>query len=231
MIYNKIKILFLFIQSINSYGIINSIKIIFFEIIGLIILRDLKSLSYSEANSSSYSDSKKLKEYNVPYIPTPYYFLYLIKNFLLTLNSDKINLIDIGCGYCRPAKYLSKKFKITFTGVELDTNISNEIIREKNKNFKIYNFDLRNLRKTSFFFNKSIKSNTNNLLLLSDTVEINLINKILNTINNKAKITLVLVNTKYKKLNTKNFKITKIILFKNHLKNIVFLDNKIKKKN
>ena len=228
MINNKIKILLLFIKTITSYGIINSIKIIFFEILGLIILRDIKSLSYSDKNSSSYLDSKKLKKYNVPYIPTPYYFLYLIKNFLITLNLNKINLIDIGCGYCRPAKYLSTKFNITFAGVELDTNISNEIIKEKNKNFKIYNFDLRNIKKTSLFFNKNIKANTNNLLLLSDTVEIDLINKILNKIENKAKITLVLINTKYKKLNIKNFKIKKKILFKHPLKNIILLDNNIK---
>ena len=228
MINNKIKILFLFIKTITSYGIINSIKIIFFEIFGLIILRDVKSLSYNDENSSSYLDSKKLKKYNVPYIPTPYYFLYLIKNFLKTFNSNKINLIDIGCGYCRPAKYLSTKFNITFAGVELDTNISNEITKEKNKNFKIYNFDLRNVKKTSSFFNKNIKINANNLLLLSDTVEIDLINKILNKIKNKAKIKLVLINTKYKKLNIKNFKITKKIFFKHHLKNIIFLDNNIK---
>jgi hypothetical protein len=112
--------------------------------------------------------------------------------------------------------------------VELDTNISNEIIKEKNKNFKIYNFDLRNIKKTSLFFNKNIKANTNNLLLLSDTVEIDLINKILNKIENKAKITLVLINTKYKKLNIKNFKIKKKILFKHPLKNIILLDNNIK---
>tara|TARA_B110000003_G_C16574450_1_gene505613 strand:+ start:593 stop:1279 length:687 start_codon:yes stop_codon:yes gene_type:complete len=228
MINNKIKILFLFIKTISSYGIINSIKIIFFEILGLIILRDIKSLSYNDESSSSYLDSKKLKRYNVPYIPTPYYFLYLIKNFLLTLNSNKINLIDIGCGYCRPAKYLSKKFYITFVGVELDRNISNEITKEKNKNFKIYNFNLRNIKKTSLFLKKNIKTNTNNLLLLSDTVEIDLINKILNMINNKANITLVLINTKYKKLKIKNFKIIKKILFKHHLKNIIFLDNNIK---
>ena len=225
MIRQKIKIIFLFLKSINSYGIITSTKIIYFEIVSLILLKDIKSLSFNDDKTSSYLASKKSSKYNVPYIPTPYYFLYLIKEYLFSLNINKINLIDIGCGYCRPAKYLSKKIFVRFSGMEINKDIADEIIKEKNKRFKIYNFNLRNAKKTKNFFKNSFVNNLNNVLLISDTVEINLINNVLNKINYETKVTLVLINIKYRALRIKKFKIKKKILFKNKSRNIIFLDN------
>ena len=69
MIIRKIKIFLLFLKTVNSYGIINSTKIFFFELIGLIYLRDLQSLNYDDDDTSSYIDTKQTKKYNVPYIP------------------------------------------------------------------------------------------------------------------------------------------------------------------
>jgi hypothetical protein len=224
MITSKIKIFLLFLKTINSYGIVNSGKIFFFELIGLIFLRDLESLSYDDDETSSYLETKKTGEYNVPYIPTPYYFLYLIKKNLLASNIKKINLIDIGCGYCRPAKYFNTIFKLNFTGIELNKKISNKITKQKIKNFKIYNFNLRNKKKTDLFFKKNLKDFENNIILISDTVEINLINKVLNKLK-KKKIKLVLINIKFSSLKLKKFKITKKIVFKKRSRNIIFLDN------
>ena len=99
MIRRKIKIFLIFLKSINSCAISTSAQIIFFEVVALIFLKDIKSLSFNDDKTSSYSASKKSSKYNVPYIPTPYYFLYLIKKYLFSLNINKINLIDIGCGY------------------------------------------------------------------------------------------------------------------------------------
>ena len=135
MIISKLKIFLLFLKTISSYGIVNSGKIFFFELTGLIFLRDLKSLSYDDDETSSYLETKKTDEYNVPYIPTPYYFLYLIKKMLFQLEIKKIRLIDIGCGYCRPAKYLAKKFELSFAGIELSQDIAKKVIDE-NKHLK-----------------------------------------------------------------------------------------------
>ena len=224
MITSKIKIFLLFLKTINCYGIVNSGKIFFFELIGLIFLRDLESLSYDDDETSSYLETKKTGEYNVPYIPTPYYFLYLIKKNLLESNIKKINLIDIGCGYCRPAKYFNTIFKLNFTGIELNKKISNKITKQKIKNFKIYNFNLRNKKKTDLFFKKNLNDYENNIILISDTVEINLINKVINKLK-KKKIKLVLINIKFSSLKLKKFKITKKIVFKKRSRNIIFLDN------
>ena len=224
MITSKIKIFLLFLKTINSYGIVNSGKIFFFELIGLIFLRDLESLSYDDDETSSYLETKKTGEYNVPYIPTPYYFLYLIKKNLLASNIKKINLIDIGCGYCRPAKYFNTIFKLNFTGIELNKKISNKITKQKIKNFKIYNFNLRNKKKTDIFFKKNLKDCENNIIFISDTVEIDLINMVLNKLK-KKKIRLVLINIKFSALRLKKFKITKKIVFKKQSRNIIFLNN------
>ena len=224
MIIRKIKIFLLFLKTINSYGVINSINIFFFELIGLIYLKDFQSLSYDDDSTSSYLDTKKTKKYNVPYIPTPYYFLYLIKNNLLKLSIKKINLIDIGCGYCRPAKYFDKKFKIKFAGIELSKIITKKVREKKIKNFKIYNFNLRNIKKTNLFFKKNLKSNINNIILISDTVEIDLINKIINKLK-KKRIILILINIKFSSLKLTKFRITKKIIFKKQSRNIIFLNN------
>mgnify|MGYP005990687223 CR=1 FL=1 len=225
MITSKIKIFLLFLKTINCYGIVNSGKIFFFELIGLIFLRDLESLSYDDDETSSYLETKKTGEYNVPYIPTPYYFLYLIKKNLLASNIKKINFIDIGCGYCRPAKYLSKKFDLNFSGIELSKDITKKVMDEKNINFKIYNFNLRDKKKTKSFFKNNLKKNINNVIIISDTVEINQINKIFKSLDNHTKIILIFINVKYKKFKNKKFKIKKKILFKQNSRNIIFLDN------
>ena len=224
MIIRKIKIFILFLKTINSYGIMNSIKIFIFELIGLIYLRDLQSLSYNDDSTSSYLDTKQTKKYDVPYIPTPYYFLYLIKKNLLKLSIKKINFIDIGCGYCRPAKYFDRIFNIKFAGIELSKIIAKNVNNEKIKNFKIYNFNLRDIKKTNLFFKKNLKTNIDNIILISDTVEIDLINKVINKLK-KKRIILILVNIKFSALKLTKFRITKKIIFKKQSRNIIFLNN------
>tara|TARA_B110000008_G_scaffold277827_1_gene320082 strand:+ start:484 stop:1164 length:681 start_codon:yes stop_codon:yes gene_type:complete len=224
MIIRKIKIFLLFLKTVNSYGIINSTKIFFFELIGLIYLRDLQSLNYDDDDTSSYIDTKQTKKYNVPYIPTPYYFLYLIKKNLLKSSIKKINLIDIGCGYCRPAKYFDRKFNVKFAGIELSKTIAKDVSKKKIRNFKIYNFNLRNIKKTDLFFKKNLKSNIDNIILISDTVEIDLINKVINKLK-KKRIILILINIKFSALKLTKFRITKKIIFKKQSRNIIFLNN------
>lgn len=224
----KLKLLILFFKAINSYGVINSTKIIFFELVELLTFKDSKSLDFEDNKTSSYKQSKKSKKYDVPYIPTPYFFLKIIKNYLHLVNLKKINFIDIGCGYCRPAKYLSRNFNVKFFGVDLDKNIVDQIRLEKNKNFKIYNFNIRNKKKINFFLEKNLKTKLCNIILISDTVEIQLINQLLNSINSKSRIIIILVNINYNKLKVKGFFVKKKIFFKNKSKNIIFLENNFK---
>jgi len=221
----KLKILILFLSTIRSYGVFNSIKIFFFEVYGLIYLWDLRSLTFDDEKSSTYKDTKKRGQYDVPYIPTPFYFLYLIKKVLYQLNIKKFNLIDIGCGYCRPAKYLAKKFELSFAGIELSQDIAKKVIDENNKKFNIYNFNLRDVKKTKSFFKNNLKKNINNVIIISDTVEINQINKIFKALDNHYKIILIFINVKFKKFKNKKFKVKKTILFKKNSRNIIFLNN------
>ena len=83
---------------------------------------------------------------------------------------------------------------------------------------------MRNIKKTDLFFKKNIKSNTDNIILISDTVEIDLINKIINKLK-KKRIILILVNTKFFALKLTKFRITKKIIFKKQSRNIIFLNN------
>ena len=225
MINKKLKIALLYFSTIKSYGIFNSAKVLFFEVIGLIYFQDINSLNYDDEKTSKYSESKKFEKYDVPYIPTPFYFLFLIKKTLIKLNIKKMKLIDIGCGYCRPAKYLARKFELSFSGIELNRSIAHKIIGENNHNFNIYNFNLRNLIKTKSFFKKNLNKNICNVIIISDTVEINQINKILHRLNNKVKIILIFININYKKFNNKKFKVIKKIFFKEKSRNIIFLRN------
>lgn len=230
MVNKRLKILQLYLNTINSYGIICSIKILIFEILGLIFIKDFKSLNYNDEKTSKYNDTKTYRKYDVPYIPTPYYFLYIIKKTLLKFNIKSFKLIDIGCGYCRPAKYLSKNFQISFAGIEINKKIAKEIINEKIRKFKIYNFNIRNSRKIKFFFKKNIKKNINNVIIISDTVEIEQINKIFKKLSYKEKIILIFINVKYQKFKNKFFSIKKILTFKKKSRSIVFFINKKKPK-
>ena len=63
------------------------------------------------------------------------------------------------------------------------------------------------------------------MIIISDTVEINQINKIFKSLDNHTKIILIFINVKYKKFKNKKFKIKKTILFKQNSRNIIFLNN------
>ena len=70
------------LKNINNYGIGTFFKIIFFEIYNIIKFWDLSSIIYDDKMSNKYEFTKQNRTYNTPYIPTPYYFLNIISNFL-----------------------------------------------------------------------------------------------------------------------------------------------------
>ena len=216
--------LYLFFRIINNYGYKDSIKIFFYEFYYFIFLCDFISFKVVDEKTSSYIKPKG-KKYDAPHIPTPYYFLHLIKELFIKRNIKKINLIDIGCGYCRPEKFFKKKFKTTFFGIELDKNIIQEVNQDRIKKLQIYNFNIRNLKKIKFFFNKCLSKTIVNIIFISDVAEIDLVNSIIKKLNKEHKIYLLMINIKYKYFYSKNFKIQNKIVFKDKSKNIIIASN------
>ena len=208
----------LFLINIKNYGYLNSLKILLFEIIGFIQFFNYKEFSFIEENKTSYSSSKKLNTYNTAYIPTPYYFLYLINEHLKFKKMRQCKFIDLGCGYSRPANYfISKQKKIDYLGIDIYKYDKN-----KKKSYKILKQDLRNFKKTKIILDKFIKKDQNNVIFLSDPFDIKLVFKILNFLNLKGKkffTILVNVNTNiinkdfkliyFKRFNRRNIKIYK----------------------
>ena len=208
----------LFLINIKNYGYLNSLKILLFEIIGFIQFFNYKEFSFIEENKTSYSSSKKLNTYNTAYIPTPYYFLYLINEHLKFKKMRQCKFIDLGCGYSRPANYfISKQKKIDYLGIDIY-----KYDRNKKKGYKILKQDLRNFKKTKIILDKFIKKDQNNVIFLSDPFDIKLVFKILNFLNLKGKkffTILVNVNTNiinkdfkliyFKRFNRRNIKIYK----------------------
>jgi len=114
---------------------------------------------------------------------------------------------------------------LIFSGIEINKSIVKEISQKKNRNFKIFNFSVRNLVKVNFFFKKNLRINIINIILISDTIEVQQINKILKNLNKNYKIFIILINVKYKDFKNKDFKINEKIFFKKKSRNIIILKN------
>ena len=209
----------LFLINIKNYGYLNSLKILLFEIIGFIQFFNYKEFSFIEENKTSYSSSKKLNTYNTAYIPTPYYFLYLINEHLKFKKMRKCKFIDLGCGYSRPANYfISKQKKIDYLGIDIY-----EYDKSKKKGYKILKQDLRNFKKTKIILDKFIKKDQNNVIFLSDPFDIKLVFKILNFLNLKGKkfftilvnVNTNIINKDFKLIYLKRFNRRNIKIYKN----------------
>ena len=97
------------------------------------------------------------------------------------------------------------------------------------KNTKIYNVDLRNIKKRKIIFNKlKISKNKNIVLFFNDPFEINLINKIVLYFKKKyKKIYLIIKNIpNISFLNKKKFIIKKKKIFFNKRKNIFIFETR-----
>ena len=214
-----IKLFKLFIINIKNYGYLNSIKILFFELIGLIQYFNYKEFTFIEEDKTSYSNSKKFDTYNTAYIPTPYYFLYLINSQLKFKKMGQCRFIDLGCGYSRPANYfISKQKKINYLGIDIYHYDKN-----KKKGYKILKKDLRNFKKTKIILDQFIKKNQNNVIFLSDPFDVKLVFKILNFLNLKEKkfftvlinVNKNIINKDFRLIYLKNFNQRSIKIYKN----------------
>ena len=186
------KLIKIIIENIHNYGTLTFIKIFYFELINIIYSIKNKDLQIQETNNTSYNDSKIKSEYNTAYIPTPYYFLYIVKNHLKKLNINKFNLIDLGCGFSRPALYFDKYFEIKYMGIDINLKTLTDT---KKKNFNLVNIDLRNIDKTNSIIDNFFSKNLNtNVFFLSDPFDFHLIKKIFKETKNKFSFFAILVN-------------------------------------
>ena len=159
------------IENIYNYGTLTFIKIFYFELINILYSIKNKDLQIQETNNTSYNDSKIKSVYNTAYIPTPYYFLYIAKNYLKKLNINKFNLIDLGCGFSRPALYFDKH----------ETNLSLKVEHSIGTFAPLHSTALgkiliafNNLNISDYYHNyKNISTDINKLELEIDQIKVN----------------------------------------------------------
>ena len=205
------KILKVLIINYKFYGFINYVKIVFFELIYLFIFGKMDDYKIEK----KYKITKKSKKvYNSPHIPTPYFFLKIIKSKLSFLNKNYI-FIDFGCGAGRAIFFFKKKFN-KLIGIDYSDNYSN--FYKKLKNIDFINCDLRkisNVKKKIYKFKKKRK-----LLYFYDPFDSHLIIKLIKLLAFKNDI-IVLINSNINNLNNFKILLRKKFLYKN--KNILIL--------
>ena len=206
--YNNMKLfsfIILFIKNIQNYGYFNSVKIIFFEIYYFLFFRNLNEYRLIENKSTSYLSSKYKKKYNTGYLPTPYYFLKLMTEYLKKNNIKNFNFIDLGCGYSRPAFFLLRYYKFKYIGFEINKKLIQKL---STNNFKIICLNLRKQNRLIQILKKNTTKNDFNIFFIADPFDINLVNEILLKLKKKKMSSLiVLTNINYKKLKKKHIKL------------------------
>ena len=215
------KNLVLFIKNINNYGFIVFVKIIFFEIFYTLKILDFKSLKYEVFKNDIYELTKKNKIYNTPYIPTPYFFLKIVRNFFIKRDIKKIVLVDLGCGYSRSERFF-KFLSSFFLGFDYNSKIIRQLKNQKIKNSKFYNINLRHKNASDFLIKKILKYKKNNevVIFFSDSFDLNLLIIILEKLSKKFRFYCVFINLKNKHFFKKKQKFLFSKIFKNKRRNI-----------
>ncbi|WP_440934851.1 methyltransferase domain-containing protein [Candidatus Pelagibacter sp.] len=217
------------LKSVNQYGILLILKSIIFEIYYSIKFQDTLFFRSDENmdNNIDYNRSKLETGYGTPNIPTPYYFLHLIKSFLIEEKINNFNFIDLGCGSGRLVNYLDENFERSFVGIDINTQIINE---NKNKFNKINNYFFQaNLKTIQVsedlnFLNFKINKNRKNIVFISDAIDAESIIKILPIFKKfLGKFLFIMVNQK--KLDLFSiYQCKKNIFFKDKSRNISFFE-------
>ncbi len=190
--------LILLLKNINNYGISIFFKIIYFEIYNILKFLDFSSIIYEDKKTSTYEFTKKSKTYDTPYIPTPYYFLSIISNFLKNKKINNFIFLDLGCGYSRTQNYFSRCFKQFFLGVDLNKKIILSLKKKKIKDSLFFNLNLRKKKNIDFLIKKIVKIKENRKLIVffSDSFDLFLLNRILKSFSNKLNFYCILINVK-----------------------------------
>ena len=216
------KNLVLFIKNINNYGFIVFIKIFIFEIFYTFKALDFKSLKYEVFKDDIYELTKKNKIYNTPYIPTPYFFLKIVRNFFIKRNIKKIVLVDLGCGYSRSERFF-KRLSSFFLGFDYNLGIIKQLNNQKIKNSRFYNINLRDKNAPDFLIKKILKYKKKNneiVIFFSDSFDLSLLNIILEKLSKKFRFYCIFINFKNKHFFKKKQKFLFLKVFKNKRRNI-----------
>ena len=200
-------------KNIKNYGIFNFILIIIYEIINLNIKKF--DLFYDESKTNSYKEVKKnSKNYNSPYLPTPFYILSIINRKLKKTNFTGHIFIDFGCGACRVINYFNDYFK-KLIGIDINNQFKNKIISNKQL---FINLDLRKIKKLKNIIQKKKKY----VLYFYEAFDLNLTKSIIKLFeNNECLIITVnvtkILNKKLKIIFSKHFRSIhkNVIIYKN----------------
>ena len=217
-----ISVLYLLLINLKNYGFLNSLKIIFYEIKNVIIF-GYSDLFYDQSDTkNTYEFTKKnigskKTRYDATYLPTPYFFLHIIKKRLEQFDIKKFTFLDFGCGAGRVLNFFSIDYD-ELIGIDKNSKYR-RFIKKKNQKFLKINIDnVDNLRK--------IRSSNNKFILyFFNPFDIARILKVINYfIINEYQIIIITVNcaplkfSKIKKIFNKKFlnKNIGISIYKNH---------------
>lgn len=218
---------FLAIKNVNHYGFLLVFKSFFYEIYYSIKFKDFTFFNSGNDSDfvSNYNDTKIKNDYSTPDIPTPFYFLELIKYYIKEKRLKKFNIIDLGCGSGRLIKYFDYNFDINFIGIDVDKKIiKNNLKKFKKHNYKFYNIDLKKIYgiKDLNIIDQSLINNRKNIIFISDSIDSLSIINLIPVLKKKFKEFLfIMVNQKNISL-FKEFNLIKSIKFKNESRNINF---------
>tara|TARA_B110000003_G_scaffold276526_1_gene323590 strand:- start:3308 stop:3982 length:675 start_codon:yes stop_codon:yes gene_type:complete len=187
-----INVLYLLIINFRNYGFSNFSKIIFYEIKNILRF-GFSDLFYDQSNTkNSYKFTKTNIEstkitYDATYLPTPYFFLEIIKAKLDTLNTKKFIFLDFGCGAGRVLNFFSKEYN-ELIGIDKNSKYRKFFTKKNQKFFKLDLNFVQNLNKIKFSSKKII-------LYFFNPFDLSKIIKIINFFTiNKYEIIVITVN-------------------------------------
>tara|TARA_B100000575_G_scaffold137868_1_gene109975 strand:+ start:406 stop:1101 length:696 start_codon:yes stop_codon:yes gene_type:complete len=220
---------FIAFKSINRYGISLILRSLVFEIYYSIKFKD--NLFFrsddNKDNNIDYDKSKLETGYGTPNIPTPYYFLHLIKKYLKEQKIDNFNFIDMGCGSGRLVNYLEQNFERIFVGIDINSRVIHENIEKFNRvNNYFFTFDLKKIRSFSDinFLDYAVDKKKQNIVFISDAIDAESILNILPFFKNYlGKFHFIMINQKKLNLFLK-YRCKKNIFFKDKSRNISFFE-------
>ena len=182
-----LKIIFL---NIGNYGVIEYIKMFFYEIFYLFNSEYRKHFFHDESATNAYEEidfNNQSLIFDGSYNPTPIYHLKIIEKIIEKKNLYNFTFIDFGCGAGRVTFFFRKMFK-KIIGIDFN--------HKYKKYFKDQTFIIRDLRKIKSLNDLSILKNDENFVLFFyRPIEDNSILKIIELFENK-KSYIITINVK-----------------------------------
>ena len=208
------KIIFL---NIGNYGIIEYIKMFFYESFYLMNSEYRKQFFHDESATNSYEDidiNNQSLIFDGSYNPTPIYQLKLIEKFLKQKNLSNYTFIDFGCGAGRATYFFRKMFK-KIIGIDFNEKYK--------KYFNNQIFLIRDIRRIKSLEDLSILKNDENFVLFFyRPIEDDSLFKIIELFKNKRSY-IITINVK--KNNSFKFSVLYEKFFSDKNRNIIIYSN------